>query len=49
MLRLFLKTLMADKIYSAHSWEKITEQVKTQLSYKRKTISGILIAFLKST
>ena len=49
MLQLFVNTLTADHMYSAHSWEKIVQQVQTQLSYKLKNISQIVLAFLKST
>ena len=40
---------MAHHMYAAHSWEKIPQQVLTQLSQKTKNISQILIAFLKCT
>ena len=49
MLGLFVNTLTAHHMYAAHSWEKIPQQVLTQLSQKPKNISQILIAFLKCT
>ena len=49
MLRLFVKTLMGDHMYTADSWEKFLQLVQTQFSLKPKTIYRILVAFLKST
>ena len=40
---------MDDDMNSPHNWEKFPQRIQTQLSEKGKTISGIFIAFLKST
>ena len=49
MVGLFLNTSTADHMYSAHTSEKIQQQVQTQLSWNWKTIPHIAIPFLKST
>ena len=49
ILRLSVSTLTADNMYSLQNWKKLPQQIQTQLSEKRKIISGIFIAFLKST
>ena len=36
-------------MYAAHNWEKIPQQVQTQLPSKPKTVSQIFISFLKYT
>ena len=41
----FVNTLTADSMYSPHNWEKFQQQFKTQLSKKRKIISGFLLHF----
>ena len=42
------KTLMADQMYCCHDREQVPQEVPTQLSWKRRTISWTFIAFLKS-
>ena len=49
MFGLSVNTLMSDHMYSAHFWEKIQQQNKTQFCEKPKTISQICITFFKST
>ena len=39
MLRLFVKTLRADAMYSRASWEKFLQRLQTQLSWEPKTSS----------
>ena len=47
MLRLFANTLTADDKYSCRNMENFLQQLQTLLSQKRKTFSGLFIAFLK--
>ena len=49
MLGLFVNTLTAHHMYSAHSCEQIPQQVQKQLYFLKKHISQTFIAFLKST
>ena len=48
-LGLFIRTLTPDNMHSPHNWEKFRQRLQRQLSQKRKLISGIFVAFLKST
>ena len=47
-LGLFIRTLTPDNMHSPHNWEKFRQRLQRQLSQKRKLISGIFVAFLKS-
>ena len=49
ILRLFPNTLTADGRYSCRNMPNFVQQLQTLLSEKRKTFSGIFIAFLKCT
>ena len=49
LLGLFFNPLTADHMYAAHNWEKIPQQVQTQLPSKPKTVSQIFISFWKYT
>ena len=48
-LRLLVKTLTDDEKYSLLYRENLTQPIQILLSQKRKTFSGFLSAFLKST
>ena len=48
ILGLFVNTLTAEYTYSRRNMKTLTQKVQTQLSLKQKTLSGFLIAFLKS-
>ena len=41
--------LTVDHMYYSHGWEKFTQPVQTQLSWKPKIISDFFNAFFKST
>ena len=47
MLRLFVKTLTADDMYSGSNMQSLSQQFQTPLSQKQKSFSGLFIAFLK--
>ena len=47
ILRLFRNTMAADHMLYGHSWEKLQQKVKTLLSQKQRTFSGIFLAFSK--
>ena len=49
ILGLFSDTFTPDRMYSRHTWEKLRQQVRTLLSQKWRTFSGIFIAFFEST
>ena len=49
IIRLFRNTFTADRMYSRHRSEKLSQQVQTLLSQKEKTFSTIFITFLGST
>ena len=49
ILGLFVNTLTAEYTYSRRNMQTLTQQVQMPLSLKRKSFSGFLIAFLKST
>ena len=49
IIRLFRNTFTADRMYSRHRSEKLSQQVQTLLSQKEKTFSTIFITFLEST
>ena len=46
---MFVNILTADNMYSPHDWEKLPQRLQTYLSEKRKIISAIFTAYLKST
>ena len=45
---MFVNTLTAECTYSGRNMQTFMQQVQTPLSWKQKTFSGFLIAFLKS-
>ena len=47
ILRLFVKTLTANNMYSGSNMQSLRQQFQTPLSLTQKTFSGIFIAFLK--
>ena len=47
MLRLFANTLTTDEKYSCRNVQNFLQEFQTLVSQKRKTLSGIFIAFLK--
>ena len=46
-LNLFANTLTADDKYSCRNMQNFLQQLQTLLSEKRKSFSGLFIAFLK--
>ena len=47
--RHFFNTLTADHMYSCYNWQKISQEVQTQLSFKPSRSSETFIAFWRST
>ena len=47
ILRLFVNTLTADDKYSCRNMQNFLQELQTLLSEKRKSFSGLFIAFLK--
>ena len=47
ILRLFVNTLTADDKYSCRNMQNFLQQLQTLLSEKRRSFSGLFIAFLK--
>ena len=47
IIRLLANTLTADDKYSCRNIQNFLQQLQTLLSEKRKTFSGLFIAFLK--
>ena len=48
ILGLIVNTLTADDKYSRPNIQKLTQELKTAISQKQKTFSGIFITYLKS-
>ena len=48
ILGLIVNTLTADDKYSRPNIQKLTQELKTTISQKQKTFSGIFITYLKS-
>ena len=46
---MFVNTLTADDQYSLLNRDNLTQQIRTQLSQKRKAFSDFLLEFSKST
>ena len=47
ILRLFVNALTADDKYSGSNMQNLPQQFQTRLSHKKKTFSGVFIAFIK--